>query len=128
MPMVIECIDQIARRLGRDILFADIPEALRQNVLSCMDENVAFDPETLETRQKAIAFLNAEGIDWTPCYSFSSTSGWLSCPYYGTIFIDVPNMPDDKNYKKVCGFFETADGEPLYDDYQLFLFSYALKR
>jgi len=120
MPMIIEQIDEIARRFGRDVLFADVAGKARGAIFS--DHIFDFRVEDMKHRSAAIAFLEAEGIGWKHCDGFSSRSGYLSFPYYGSIFIDVPNDPADAGYRKVCGFFEDAEGEPLFSGYHLFLF------
>lgn len=117
--MIIEQIDEIARRLGHDVLFADVAGEAREAIF--YDHIFDFRVEDMEHRNAVIAFLEAEGIGWKPCYGFSSRSGWLFFPYYGSIFIDLPNDQAGADYRKVCDFFEDTEGEPLFRDYHLFL-------
>lgn len=120
MPMLVECIDEISRRLGRDILFADLPDILKDSALRTAKGRPISVGE-IENRRAAIEFLNQTGISWTQCYSVFSASGWISPPDFGSIFIDIPNDPADSRCRAVCNFFEDTDGRPRFEDYQLFL-------
>lgn len=122
MPQILECIDAIARRIDRDVLFADIPEAIVGDLFEVDHRN--YDPQyykKCKTRADAIAFLDASGIAWKPCFRFFSTSGFISAPYTGTIFIDVPNDAADQAYRAVCDYFEHEDGSPRFEDFHLFV-------
>lgn len=110
--MLIECIDTIARRLDRDILFAHIPDALLGGAFG----NEGLNYEKCKTRDDAIAFLDEAGIAWRPCFRFFSTSGYILAPYTGTIFIDVPNDVTDTGYQAICKYFEHRNGLPAHSD------------
>lgn len=58
MPVILETIDAIARRLKRDVIFLDIAE--RQ------DRPAHHRPEVTT----ATAWLDAEGIGWASCFGF----------------------------------------------------------
>jgi hypothetical protein len=58
MPVILETIDAIARRLKRDVIFLDI--AKRQDRLAHHRPEVT----------TATAWLDAEGIGWAPCFRF----------------------------------------------------------
>lgn len=122
MPMVLEHIDEIARRVGRDVLMAMPPAAVYKRVMldSLPESSEQADWETLDTRRKAIAFLEREGIGWTAYFGLE-VPGLICRPYLGEIFIDIANEAADKNYWKVCAFFEYPDGSPRRTDFQLFL-------
>lgn len=121
MSQILECIDEIAIRLQRDILFASPPPD--EGPLDFLSE-----PDEVDTpaRRQAIEFLEAQGIEWKECWDFFSTSGILSSPYRGAIFIDVPNDETDAHYKIVDAFFEDKDGNPHFPDFYLYLLPYDL--
>lgn len=122
MPMVLEHIDGIARRLGRDVLVAMPPPAVHRlgDLDFLLEESEQTAWEEVDTRRKAIAFLEMEGIAWTPCFGLE-VPGLIFRPYLGEIFIDVANDPTDVKYGKVCAFFEHPGGTPRHEDFRLFL-------
>ena len=108
MPVILETIDAIARRLKRDVIFLAIVE--RQ------DRPSRDRPEVAE----ATAWLDAEGIGWTPCFGFMP--GMVI--FEGSpraIYIDAPFEPGFPLLRKLEDRFETPDGLPRHPDLVLSL-------
>ena len=108
MPVILETIDAIARRLKRDVIFLAIVE--RQ------DRPSRDRPEVAE----ATAWLDAEGIGWEPCFGFMP--GLVI--FEGgprAIHIDSPFEPRSPLLRKLEDRFETSDGLPRNTDLVLSL-------
>ena len=108
MPVILETIDAIARRLKRDVIFLAIVE--RQ------DRPSRDRPEVVE----ATAWLDAEGIGWEPCFGF--LPGLVI--FEGgprAIHIEVPFEPGSPLLHKLEDQFETLDGLPRHPDLVLSL-------
>lgn len=108
MPAILETIDAIARRLGRDVIFL----ALRGSF-----EHPGRDrPEA----DAATAWLDAEGIGWTECFGFLPDM----VIFEGgprAIYIDLPFEPGSTSLRRLEDRFETADRLPRYPDLVLSL-------
>lgn len=103
MPVRIETIDAIARRLCRDVIFLDIR--------SSQDRPVRDRAEISE----ATAWLGAEGIGWTVCLGF--VPGMLLIEGGPrAIYIEVPFEPGSGTLAKLETRFETQDGHPRHPD------------
>lgn len=103
MPIRIETIDAIARRLGRDVIFLDIRNG--------GDRPVRDRPEIVE----ATAWLDAEGIGWTACLGF--VPGMLLIEGGPrAIYIEAPFEPGSAMLAKLEARFETPDGHPRHPD------------
>lgn len=103
MPITLETIDAIARRLKRDVIFLAIVER--------------YDRPTRDRPEVAAAtgWLDAEGIGWTPCFGFMP--GMVI--FEGgprAIQIDVPFEPGSPLLRKLEDRFETPDGLPRHPD------------
>lgn len=108
MPVIVETIDAIARRLKRDVIFLAIVE--RQ------DRPSRDRPEVAE----ATAWLDTQGICWTPCFGF--LPGLVI--FEGgprAIHIDAPFEPGSPLLRKLEDRFETPDGLPSDPDLVLSL-------
>ena len=108
MPVILETIDAIARRLGRDVIFLAIVE--RQ------DRPSRDRPEVAE----ATAWLDAEGIGWEPCFGFLPGMGIVEggpCASYS----DAPFEPGSPLLRRLEDRFETPDGLPRHPDLVLSL-------
>lgn len=108
MPVILETIDAIARRLKRDVIFLDIVE--RQ------DRPSRDRPEVVE----ATAWLDTQGIGWSPCFGF--LPGLVI--FEGgprAIHIEVPFEPGSPLLHKLEDQFETPDGLPRHPDLALSL-------
>jgi hypothetical protein len=103
MPVRIETIDAIARRLCRDVIFLDIR--------SSQDRPVRDRAEISE----AIDWLDAEGIGWTVCLGFAP--GMLLIEGGPrAIYIEVPFEPGSGTLAKLEARFETLNGQPRHPD------------
>lgn len=103
MPVRIETIDAIARRLGRDVIFLDIRNG--------EDRSVRDRSEIVE----ATAWLHAEGIGWKACLGF--VPGMLLIEGGPrAIHIETPFEPGSATLARLEARFETADGRPRHPD------------
>jgi hypothetical protein len=103
MPAILETIDAIARRLGRDVIFLDIRE--RDNRATRDRPEVA----------AATAWLNANGIGWSSCFGF--VLGMIVVEGGPrAIYIDVPFEPGSALLADLEARFETTDGHPCHPD------------
>ena len=98
MPAVIEHIDAIARRKGRDVLHVIFHTSLSR----------AFDWEAWPARRRIIEWLDAQEIGWMPCGHVASES--FMCSYRGQIYIDVPFDETHPAYRRVRDYLEHPDG------------------
>ncbi len=108
MPVILETIDAIARRLGRDVIFLDIRD--RQDRPARGRHEVA----------AATAWLIAERIGWAPCFGFMPgmvifEGGPIA------IHIDAPFEHGSPLLRKLEDQFETPDGLPRHPDLVLSL-------
>lgn len=108
MPVILETIDAIARRLKRDVIFLDLRGSF---------EHPGRDrPEA----EEATAWLDAEGIGWAPCFGF--LPGMVI--FEGgprAIHIDLPFEPGSAALRRLEDRFETPDGLPRHPDLVLSL-------
>ena len=103
MPVRIKTIDEIARGLGRDVIFLDIR--------NCEDRPARDRPEVAE----ATAWLNAQGISWTTCLGFAPRILLIEGGPRA-IHIDEPFEPGSATLTKLEERFETPDGLPRHPD------------
>jgi hypothetical protein len=113
MPMILQEIDEIARQLGRDVLFVSPP--IDDDWITKSAPGV---PQKLRSRIRA--YLRADGIAFTACFG-PSIRGLILRPYRGEMHIDIPNDPADERYRQVCSFFENSDGSPRFRNAILYL-------
>ncbi|MDR1162767.1 MAG: hypothetical protein LBM17_02875 [Candidatus Accumulibacter sp.] len=106
MPFLLEHIDAIARKLGRDVLFVDFPAC--HHDIFMRSERV--DYEKYKPRKTIIRWLDKNGIGWRPCAGFADENSMPS--YAGEIHIDVPFDENDPTYKMVDGFLAHDDMTP----------------
>lgn len=103
MPVRINTIDAIARRLGRDVIFLDIRNSV--------DRLVRDRPEIAD----ATAWLDAEGIGWTACLGF--VPGMLLIEGGPrAIHIEASFERGSAMLAKLEARFETPDGHPRHPD------------
>jgi hypothetical protein len=98
MPQLIENIDAIARRKGRDVLFLSFPKYSR------FKDRYAHHDDS-KVRQRVIAWLDQAGISWQEC----AFPGFYN--YTGDIYVDVPFDTTNADYRKLAEFLETPDGK-----------------
>ena len=105
MPMLIEHIDAIARKKGRDVLFLDFTTDLGEDSF----ETFNVDWKSIPIRQQVIAWLDQNKIEWCMCGFFADENGM--CSYQGRIYVDVPFDTQDPVYQKLSSYLETPEGE-----------------
>jgi hypothetical protein len=105
MPMLIEHIDAIARKKGRDVLFLDFPQ---KKIDDEIDLFVDADWDNLPVRLQVIAWLDKNKIEWSECGHFANEN--IMCGYRGRIYIDVPFDTENSVFQKLSSYFETQDG------------------
>jgi len=104
MPMLIEHIDAIARKKGRDVLFLNFTQGHSDD-----DPFPNVDWDVLPVRQQVIAWLVQNQIEWNMCGHIASEN--VMCGYRGQIYIDVPFDTVNPVFQKLSGYLETPDGE-----------------
>jgi hypothetical protein len=100
MPMLIEHIDAIARRKGRDVLYVIFHERLSQH----------FDWEASSVRQRIIGWLDENRIEWKPCGHVAD--GSVLCSYFDQVYIDVPFDETHPDYRRVRDYLEHRHEAP----------------
>ena len=102
MPQLIEHIDAIARKVGRDVLYLTFYE-------DQTGTRVAEHWEDNPSRKKIVAWLDANGYAWQQCGEFAR-DGWRVMGYRGTIYIDTPFERDLPVYRKLEQYLENPEG------------------
>lgn len=115
MPALLEHIDAIARKLGRDVLYLDFTDA---------KPSPCGDYRNHEHRKHILHWLDGEGIAWRECGPFASES--VMRAYAGGVFIDVPFDLNDARYRKVQSFLEHPDGTMRFSDVGFYIMSLEL--
>jgi hypothetical protein len=103
MPLILETIDAIARRLNRDVIFLDI--RYRRDRPSRDRAEVA----------AATAWLDVERIGWAPCFGFKPGMVILEGGPRA-IHIIARFEPNSPLLHKLEDQFETPDGLPRHPD------------
>ncbi|GMG91421.1 MULTISPECIES: hypothetical protein [Cupriavidus] len=102
MPQLIEHIDAIARKAGRDVLYLTFFEdATGARVETHWEEN--------PSRREIVAWLDKNGIRWQACGEVASDK-WLVCGYRGSIYIDLPLDRELAAYRMLEQYLEHPDG------------------
>ena len=105
MPMLIDCIDQIARNKQRDVIYVMFGEP---GYTSREDFELLEDWEHCEVRQYLLRWFEENGIAAVPCGGFSS-DGWIE-GYFGHLYLDVPYDSNNADYQKLENLLEHEDG------------------
>lgn len=103
MPMLIEHIDAIARKKGRDVLYVIFHQRLSQSIAW----------EASPVRQRIIGWLDENRIGWMPCGQAADER--ILCGYLGQICIDVPFDEANPDYRRVRDYLEHPDGSMAID-------------
>jgi hypothetical protein len=109
MPMKIEHIDAIARRLQRDVLCIAFNPQARDN-----DDETSFVDWDLPIRKQVIDWLDSRGIGWQCCGHYADVN--LMMGYRGQIYIDVLFDQNDPVFQELSAFLENPDGSMRYPD------------
>lgn len=105
MPQLIEFIDAIARKKGRDVLFVRFGPV--DDEIDPLWEGGRHDWEIDPNRIDLIAWLEAKGVAWSLCGEFASENS-MSC-YQGDIYLDVPFDKADPVYQVLSNRLENPD-------------------
>lgn len=100
MVVLVETIDAISRRLGRDVLY-----------LSCRRKNH-------KERSDAKNWLSEAGFSTLDCTPFATNYIQIEAPA-SELYIDLKYDPTDENFKLVDSYFERPDGTPTFTGIQL---------
>lgn len=99
MAEIIESIDAIARRLGRDVLFLELTG----------EDDV---PQTIYADVSAVTdWLDQQCIVWQVCSTFSDEDSWIEGGP-GAIFLDVEYIPGSSAVSVLEAYFMDEDGQP----------------
>lgn len=105
MPTLIEHIDAIARKKGRDVLFLVFSIENDDD----MNKALSVDWDSLPIRKQVISWLDQNHIAWYPCGLVANEN--VVVGYLGRIYIDVTFDQTDPVYQKLADYLETPDGE-----------------
>ena len=108
MPMLIEYLDAIARKKGRDILFLDFPQEKGTDSLSFEDW------DRVPVRQQIITWLDQNQIEWCICGRIANEN-MMGGGYQGRIYVDVPIDINNPAYQKLSDYLETSDGDMKFE-------------
>jgi len=122
MPRILEHIDEIARRLQRDVLLAGADRGTFGPFFSCSNKKKRI---LQEEYNKISESLQEFVIDYYDCFGLE-VGGLLSRPWVYEMFIDIPNDVNNENYRKVCSLFEHEDETPKFKLYRLFIVPYEI--
>ncbi len=100
MPQLIEHVDAIARRLGRDVLFVEFGQPDPGSA------SVAYQDDP--SRHALLAWLDANAIAWAPAGAIASETRLDS--YRGQIYIGLPYEESDPRYCQLRDHLENPDG------------------
>lgn len=108
MPMRIDHIDAIARKLKRDALLISFhlpaPANRRELPLTPVGPTAW---QSLPVRQQIIAWLEEHRIAWKPCGDFAGTEFMGS--YRGQIYVDLPWDESLPAYKALEAYLQSSD-------------------
>ena len=116
MPMLIEHIDAIARKVKRDVLYIEFHPSDDFEIWK------EYDYKTDPRRTKAIEWLEEHGIVWQECGQYASEYGFRS--YLGEIYIDVPFDENNDTYCLVRDYLENTDGTMRDDNIRFWALAY----
>lgn len=121
MPMIIDYIDDIAKRTKRPALFLTFQNIPRKNMSDTEIEEMEIDSllgvvdwHSHPSRNSIVRWLNKNKIQWKPCAGISSSN--MDLGYQGQIYIDIPY--DHKKplsgqhykFKRLTQFIEDGKG------------------
>lgn len=106
MPALIQHIDAIARKKGRDALYLEFhPQAYAQ----WRDYRYEDDP----VRRAVLAWLDRHRVGWHACGPFADTRRML--PYLGQVYLDLPYDESLPAYCTLRDYLELPDGSMRID-------------
>lgn len=112
MPSLIEHIDAICRRKGRDVLYivfsSDAPDERYDEEIDFGLPLTCSDWRNLSIRRQIIDWLDQQQIEWQRCGHFANEGLMLS--YQGQIYVDVPFDTENPTYRRLRDYLETPEG------------------
>jgi hypothetical protein len=101
MPGLIEHIDAIARKKGREVLYLEFhPESLSEW------RNYRFEDDPM--RAAVVAWLDAHAVTYHPCGPFANPN--VMAPYLGQLYLEVPYDESLPGYRSLRDYLEHPDG------------------
>lgn len=100
MPELIEHIDAIARKKGRDVLYLEFHPSTGWRRYRC-----DCDP----MRDAVLGWLDEHQVNWVPCGPFAIPAS-LGPPYLGQVYLDVPYDEGLPAYRSLRDYLEMEDG------------------
>jgi hypothetical protein len=101
MPGLIEHVDAIARRAGRDVLYLEFhPQPYREWRAYRHDDDAA--------RTRVLAWLDAHGVHWQACGPFADPA--VMAPWLGQVWLDVAYDESLADYRRLRDYLELPDG------------------
>ena len=111
MPMKIEHIDAIARKVQRDVLYLEFNPKPTVDA----DGNKNFVGwQTLPIRQRVIDWLDSKGIAWRCCGHYANVNVMVG--YRGQIYVDAPFEQSNPDFQALTLFLENPDGTMRFSD------------
>lgn len=107
MVVLVETIDAISRRLGRDVL-----------LLTCTRE-------AREARNDAKKWLAEKGFEFTDCLPFAEGYIQFEAPA-SEVYIDLVYDPDSDAFCEIDKYFENTDGTPVFDGVRFAILTHEL--
>lgn len=115
--ILIEHIDEIARRIQRDVLFLEF-NSNRQIDISIPS------PKENGDRDKIINWLDQHSVPWTMCGPMMRKN--YITGYQGGIFINVEVNPENVLYQSVLTFLENQDGTSRFENVRVLVLRLAV--
>lgn len=118
MPIIVDTIGDIARRLERDVLYAGPPPR-------CEGSRHSHDiPDWKDSvgRHHLLEFLESNNIAWCRCYPFIEPGEDVIVEGdFGYVFVDIPFDKADPKYAEVIHVLENDDDSLIYGDYAFYV-------
>ena len=112
MVELISYIDDIARRLERDVMYITFDSRVYKG-----------PPESWPARNELIAWCQQHNIETRPCAGFS-TSEWENS-YAGQLYVDLAYTPECAKFKLLNQHLEDPDGSIKIEGVRFLLLTYA---
>lgn len=101
MPRLIEHIDAIARKKGREVLYLEFhPES------PCEWRNYRFEDDPM--RAAVVAWLDVHAVTYHPCGLIANPN--VMAPYLGQLYLEVPYDESLPGYRSLRDYLEHPDG------------------
>lgn len=101
MPALIDHIDAIARKKGRDVLYVEFHPESRSEA-----RHYRYEDDLM--RASVLAWLDANGIGWEACGEYARPGQMW--PYLGQVYLDVVFNEGLPEYRKLRDYLELPDG------------------